>query len=405
MLLCHNINKYDCFVFLLIASLAAGNVGGALQPGRLLTIFLIPYLLKNRRLVLKCRAINRVLLFFLFWMAYSFISLLWCLDKGQAGKDIVYYPIHMFTFLEITVFTFRSQRPVESMMKGWAAALLITFPIAFTEIFTNIHLPSTYQYHEENRMIKLGDLAIQQQYAAVTFGNYNSYGTFLCFASPFILGLIIRLKSFIGQIFSYAIFFSIVYISIINGSRGAFLSLSIMIVIFLMYQKKYSRKSTKYIFVLVLLGACFLLWEYGADIFLQLQARVEGKSSIMEDDGRSQLIVLSLEATLNSFFLGNGIGSMEKALGGGGTATHNFVLELLIQFGLVITLMVVFFIINLYLWSRGNYVPKDLGFIVKASILSFVFIMVINSGYLRDLMTWVYFGSLFAIVLVTKYRS
>ncbi len=125
----------------------------------------------------------------------------------------------------------------------------------------------------------------------------------------------------------------------------------------------------------------------------------------MEDDGRSQLIVLSLEATLNSFFLGNGIGSMEKALGGGGTATHNFVLELLIQFGLVITLMVVFFIINLYLWSRENYVPKDLGFVVKASILSFVFIMVINSGYLRDLMTWVYFGSLFAIVLVTKYRS
>ncbi len=405
MWLCCAINKYDCFIFLLIASLSAGCMGGALQPGRLFVIFFVPFLLKNWSLFIKYKYINRVFLFFLFWLIYGIVSLFWSLDEIQARKDIIYYPIHMCAFLEIVIFSLKSQKPVESITKGWVAAMLITFPIAFIEIFTNIHLPSTYLYHEEGQMFKVGMMVMEQKYAAVTFGNYNTYGTFLCFAFPFLLGLIIRLKSLLGQVFLYTVFFAVLYISVTNGSRGAFLSLSIMIILFLQYQKKQIQRSSKYIFLFAIFLVGYFLLNYGEDTFSQLQARLDAKSNIMEDDGRSQLIILSLESVLDSFFFGHGIGCVEKALGKVGSiilATHNFVLELLMQFGLIITALVVFFIFNLFQWSRRRQVPKDIAFIVKAGTLPFVFMMVINSGYLRELMTWSYFSSLFAMVLVAN---
>ena len=134
-------NKFDRMLFLLIASLAFGGYGGALQASRILTILFFPSLIQ--KLNLSSLPIRGLKGFIIFLILYVFCSYIWTPDKTEGLKALVYYPIHLSLFLEIFVFSTKAAFPFKTIPFAWMTGFACLGVIAVWEILTDSHLSIT----------------------------------------------------------------------------------------------------------------------------------------------------------------------------------------------------------------------------------------------------------------------
>lgn len=300
----------------------------------------------------------------------------------------------------------KANKPLQSNLKGWYIFILITFPIALVEIFADVHLGVSA--FESDAMVNIGGgIIAQKRFASVTFGNYNTYATVLCMGTPFILLRMLYKQTVIKELFNYIAILILLYIVVTIASRGALLALMIIFFMFIYYKRKFS--SNKFILFLLLPVIILGLFYYGNDIFDQVINRVlksEMKDeALFEDTGRVNIMLAAIEASANSIFVGHGIGSMLPVLTeykASVPAAHNLLLEILLQYGLIITLYFVAFVLNIYLKGRYS-CDLRLKFFIYSTIFSLPIISVINSGYLHMLFVWAFFSSLFSIIYIVKH--
>lgn len=399
-------NKFDYLIILFIVSLIFGLLGGALQVPRLLGTVFLPFLLININFLCRNRKVKNLLKFNIFFYVYCIISVVWTPDKMIAFKELLYFATEISYFLEIILFSMKANKPLQSNLKGWYIFILITFPIAFVEIFADVHLGVSA--FESDAMVNIGGgIIAQKRFASVTFGNYNTYATVLCMGTPFILLRMLYKQTVIKELFNYIAILILLYIVVTIASRGALLALMIIFFMFIYYKRKFS--SNKFILFLLLPVIILGLFYYGNDIFDQVINRVlksEMKDeALFEDTGRVNIMLAAIEASANSIFVGHGIGSMLPVLTeykASVPAAHNLLLEILLQYGLIITLYFVAFVLNIYLKGRYS-CDLRLKFFIYSTIFSLPIISVINSGYLHMLFVWAFFSSLFSIIYIVKH--
>lgn len=88
-----------------------------------------------------------------------------------------------------------------------------------------------------------------RKYASVTFGNYNSYVTVICFSLPFMFAYLLLVDGVKKQLWGWFIVLAVFYILVINASRGGLLCFVIALFSFLLfYRKKHYRESVGYCF-------------------------------------------------------------------------------------------------------------------------------------------------------------
>ena len=210
------IHKYDNIIILLITSIAFGIFGGPFQLTRILSICFLPLLLLKIKKSL--RFINIYLSFFSFFIFYCFFSLLWVPDKIEGLIEIIYNIIHFLIFLEILVFARFSDTPLTSISKGWTYAVILTLIVAIWEISTGNHF--SLSSHVADKTENLGNgMFISRTFASVTFTNYNTYVTFLCFSAPFIFYRLL-LQNQIKYILLPIVVLSLSFICVmVNASR------------------------------------------------------------------------------------------------------------------------------------------------------------------------------------------
>lgn len=401
-------NKFDYLIILFIVSLIFGLLGGALQVPRLLGAIFLPLLLININFLCQNRKVKNLLKFYIFFYVYCVISVVWTPDKIIALKEFFYFTTEIAYFLEIILFSMKANRPFQSMLRGWFVFLLLTFPIALVEIFTDVHLGvSTF---DSEAMVNIGGgIIAQKRFASVTFGNYNTYATVLCLGTPFILLKMLRRQMVIKELFNYITILMLLYIVITIASRGALLALAIIFIIFIYYKHKLKLSSNKVVSFIIVLAVAAGIFYYGNEIFDQVINRMlksEMKDeALFEDTGRIGIILATIEASVNSLLIGHGIGSMLPILTeykASIPAAHNLLLEILLQYGLIITLYFIVFILNIYL--KGKYsCDFRMKFFIYSIIFSLPIISVINSGYLHMLVTWAFLSSLFSMIYIIKW--
>lgn len=400
-------NKFDYLIIFFIVSLFFGLLGGALQVPRLLGVIFLPLLLTNINFLCHNRKVKELLKFFLFFFSYCIISVVWTPDKVIALKEFFYFSTETAYLLEIILFSMKSNKPLQSILNGWYIFVIITFPIALFEIFMDVHLGmSTF---ESDAMVNVGGgIIAQKRFASVTFGNYNTYATVLCLGTPFMLLKTLHRESFFKELFNYIVLLVLLYIVVTIASRGALLALGIIFLIYIYYRHKLKFSSNKFLSFLLLLLLVLGLFYYGNEIFEQVTNRMTKSEvkdeALFEDAGRINIILVTLEASVNNLFIGHGIGSMLPVLTEYKASipiAHNLLLEILLQYGFIITLYFIVFICNIYL--RGFY-SYDLRFkfFIYSTLFSLPIISVINSGYLHMLFIWAFFASLFSIAFIIK---
>lgn len=393
------INKYDKAIIMLLCSLALGSlyIGfGALQYSRILALLFVPMLLPK---ITKSKYIKSLLFFLLFVILYGMLSLLWTASISKGVEELLYYIVHFLFLFEILVFSMYAINPIKSISIGWLLSLLITLVIAIWEITTGKHLSMSVQ--DSELVYKIGREIINRQFASVTFGNYNSYVTFICMALPFIFYFLLGKNKKKYTFYSIIVLILSACVILFNSSRGGILCL--VSFLFLYIIKASSNKMT---LLFICLSALIAFTYFGESLFVVIFDRASD-GGMFEDNNRMQVYSNAIQVCFDTLGLGAGLGgvhlSMSKFSNNNILAVHNMFLEILVQFGVVIFMFFVTFIVRLFLKS---FRIKDLSRRIVAYMIfiSLPILSIIDSSYLLSTHFFAYISSIIIFVNYEQIR-
>lgn len=374
-------NVYDNLLVVLIVSLISGYAGGLVfSLVHLVELACLPYFLACRKLFRK-KVFSHLLLFAFLWLSFSVVSLAWTSDVHKGIVTVIMYLFRFLMCFELLAFSMKARRPLHSISKGWLLAVLMTSVVALWEILTDHHLSIA----RETDMNTLNMLAERAQ-ASVLFYNPNTYSLFLVMAFPF---LVYRLTSKEKLLPVVAILLSM-FIVIKDASRGAMLSIGVMMIIslfFFLKKKKYRGYAILSLLLLVGLAALF-----GESLFSSFILRMETQG--MQDGARFEIWAGAWSLFLKSRGLGVGVGGMTAVLGAlnhyGIGYAHCMLLEAMVEGGILIALLILFFLIKLFkaAWSEPQ---KEVRLVLKLSMITYPIYFIINSEYLRPAFIWCFF--------------
>lgn len=390
-------NRYDQLLIILIALQAFGGIGGAFQPVRIFMMLFIPatinFMIKNKSILLSYK--YEVITFYI-WIAWGLFSLIWVINFQESLKEILYLILYFLSFFLVVFFSHKANNPKESIIKGWILLFLFTIPIALVEVIFDLHLPSAYQ--QENLMMNLGDgQFLQRRFASVTFGNLNGYNTLLVYITPFVAGNLIKSHStYLKKIAAVALVTILIFLIIANSSRATILSLFIIFLVLLGYSIKNYKTFIGFTFTFIFCAG--ILLYFSDDFFKPIIYRMQEQG--FEDNSRLNLIKLGLYALSKSYFFGVGTGNfsptMDKIYSQELTVAHNFFLEVLIQYGIIIFILFIGMFIRIIRKNKDNQV-KYKKFIITSSLLIYPITSIINSTYILSAWTWLFIASLYII--------
>lgn len=382
-------NKYDIIIIILLASLAFGLIGGALQLSRLLAILFAPMMVSR---IVSCKLAKIYLQVFFIFIGYSALSLLWSYDKGRGVEEMIYYIVHFIYFFEILVFSIYAINPANSISKGWMFAVVMTLVVALWEITTDNHLALSLQ--ESDLLMNTGTEILVRNFASVTFGNYNSYVTFLCLALPFVFYRMMRMTNFkLKNILPIVtLLFSVVCI-LFNASRGGLIAVAIMFAIYFFMSPK--NKYSFLLLILMIIAGAFTLLYFGENMLLAIVAK-SSEGGLFEDSSRIEIWEVALKTFVASWGFGTGIGGLQQGMShftNGITIPHNVLLEILAQFGILICFIFILFYSRLLLKMRKTQ-NLDMKRLLYIALFSFPVIAIINSSYLLNVNLFAYFATI-----------
>lgn len=387
-------NKYDWYIILIIGSLAFGKIGGAFQVIRLISIFLIPF---NIHAILvggrKCYFKDAILFAFCFFL-YGFVSLSWSVDYDNAKMELIYIFLSMNIIYSLIRFAKRSNRTLESLIRGWSLFMLLTLPIAIWEFTTSNHL---YTIDHLASRVESGQLlnGVIEMFAGATFANPNEYNTVIVFMLPYMFLGILLCENRRQYFFSVGLLLLTIIIPIINSSRGSILAIGIDALIFsYFYYNRYARRNKTLIYGTICLVLA-IVFIYGDVLFDQVIKRSEIVNTL-EDEGRIRMIMRGLDLFVESNYLGIGpMGYKAVFL----TGPHNIFVEFLVEYGIFLFIYAIFvlcFILyRLFRITKNSYYA----YLPIAVICTFPFCSVINSGYLDYSFLWLAIGSIYVMYI------
>ena len=382
-------NKYDTYLFLLIATLVCGNFGGGFQVSRMLSIALFPFLIDLLGKETDTYLIN-IRKFCVFWTFYIIVSLLWTSDFYNGLKECVYYIVQFIYFLEIIEFSKEAFQAKKSISIGWIVGLLISLIIAIWEIKTDIHL-SVSKFSEAIAM-NMGETIFIHHFASVTFFNYNGYVVYLCMCVPFLFYFFDKKNYYIILVISLV---ACIYVLLTNASRGGILAFSVFLCYFLVSSLKRGNISVIAIISIFVVIAVFVVYSWDS-LSVFFHARI---ANGFNDQSRWEIWGRSMQVFISSYGLGSGAGSIVESLRrissvGDILICHNAFLELLIQYGVIIFIPCMCFLFGIF--KRARYVSDiSAKMIVFGSFLMMLPLFIIDSGILLSTHLWAFIGSLF----------
>ena len=384
------INRFDVYLVIIIASLSAGSLGGVFLPFRVITIMLLPEFLSS--LTRYNRYIKTYINCTIFFFLYIIVSVVWSPSGNEAMAHLAYCIFHFILFFEILLFSFRAKNPFMSISTGWLVAVGLTLVVAMWELTTDNHLAMSKR--EGNEAVNLGYTIFIRQFASVTFHNYNTYVTFLCFAMPFLFHQLLTGKNLFIQKLLAAVFLVLSAVCIIfNASRGGLIVILSLAALYFLYSWSGKRS---YLYILLLGVIAFYVQSYFGDaLFVMMEVRVGG-GTLIEGGSRFEIWSHALDAFFKTGGLGVGLGGLKAAMSAewsGISITHNIFLECLVEFGLIIFIGFIVFLVNLVKNAR-KYADRPEKLTVYMSLLTLPIYGIIDAGFLNSPFVFASFASL-----------
>ncbi len=368
-------------------------------------LVLICAIVLNKKLVLDTWT-TEVYIFLYFWICYGIIGLIWTSDTRITLYYIRNIIIYLFSFVLITQLL-RNQKYHKP------AFLILQFIfysyclIYLWEIFTLKHLSSSRLYE------------IQIPIPTGFYFNENNSAVFMMLLAPFLTVKTAITKSKAGKIVALLSFIFMIVISAFQYSRLALFFMLLMGIYYFIRAGLYLKIIS---IIIIALSIIIFVKAFPEEFKLtkiifnqQVQSTLnESKSYYMTSSKiRNQLNIESMNLAIKSNLFGVGAGSYEIYLGNDRyhrtswvLNPHNWWLELMANFGLIIILGMIFIYMRwLYrLFQLRNSVKNSDFAIYDAcfiSLLLFVPLSIVPSSIKSYYSLWVYFGLIHSVCICT----
>lgn len=301
---------------------------------------------------------------------------------------------------------------ISRLHRLWVIAAAIFTGIAVWEVATGMHLSSSAAAQQQWS-------ALNETRATAVFWNPNDFATFLCIALPFVFGLVILRRSALERFALSIVLLAAFYFIVLNSSRANIIACLIGVGLVLLMPGLLQRaKSIAIVLavggILVLVGYTLLSSSLASHIEVfrtlpgQMRSIGAGDSSTVI---RMNLIRNGWGFLQESHYLGVGAGSFEQWMTersafytGGITNPHNWWLEVLVDYGLLVFSLFMVFYVGL-LWSLFRiFRSSDDGAVKVAAFAAFVALVEFavasssSSGLMRMYCVWLLFATALCII-------
>lgn len=327
------------------------------------------------------------------WLVTAMVTISWAKYQGVAFRN-VYFIIEAIYLILTAMYYLKTEKEIEVLITMVSIVIAVNIGIGLYEINTGLHLKKS----------GLTDIIGNAQFLpSGTFFNPNDLASFLVLFLPLTL-VYMKSKSLIGKLYKLLLAIGAVYIVIATQSRIALILITVVLFLLLL---RYSWKWA----VLVLL--CIPL-------FLQLPSMQETMGQVNQTytdkenstDLRLDITKYTWQTAKDSYFLGVGPGNVQIALAkyfpadeqnsDGAVSVHNFLLEVLANYGLLSLLFFLSFLLYIfyqswYYWIKNK--AKAVKYLIPLlSTIAFPFITFASSTTLEKSYIWISFGIILAVL-------
>lgn len=335
-----------------IFALDLGLVQLSLFRVSILLLFLymaINIIIINKKIKLNNHKANSYSIKFMFiWIIYAFFSLAWIKDYNAWIKSIFFLSIGLMGFLVYSKYL-KSKFDVLLAFRLILIMAVIHNLIGWYEVFTG-----NYMFLSINSIAQYTRLS----FPVSTFGNTNDFATFMLFCFWITYICLINTKNFIFKTIHIFLMISSVFLLITTTSRANLLGFILSIIVFIVLCIR-NKKNRNVLFVLFCLSFLIVLLnpEIIKNIFISINKSLNFDFSSLDgsDHVRINLIKNGLFFLISTLGFGVGAGNIEHWMSyeaiyntGGVLNIHNWWLEILVNYGLIIFIMYLTFYVKLF---------------------------------------------------------
>lgn len=360
---------------------------------------IIKMLIKDKKIRLNNQKSNSYSIKFMFiWIIYAFFSLAWVKDYNAWMRTLFFLFIGLLSYIIISKYL-KSKFDILLAFRLIFIMILIHNLLGWYEIYTN-----NYIFLSIDRIAKYTRL----NHPVSTFGNTNDYATFMLFSVWVSYICLINAKNIISKFIYISLIISSVLLLISTSSRANLLGVILSMMLFIVLSMK--RKKTRNI-SLALLGIVFLIVllnpESIKSLFISINENlnINFSSQSGSDFVRINLIKNGLFFLISTLGFGVGAGNIEywmshKAMynTGGVLNIHNWWLEILVGYGVVIFIMYIVFYFKLFrsFYRKFKYSRSKVDMSMSLGIMCFMIGYVIgsisSSSNISSEWLWVFWG-------------
>ncbi|MFI3252360.1 MAG: O-antigen ligase family protein [bacterium] len=280
--------------------------------------------------------------FMIGWFIYSIISYFWIFDFYAWFETLYFIGLGLISLVIISKY-------ITSKKHFFICIIIFSFAVC-----THI-LIGSFEFITSNYFYINPEYLLQYQYnnwPVSTFTNTNNYAFFLSLSICFILFIIKYCSNNKIKIFYYFITCVSILLICATQSRGVILALIISIILLLINKHVLNKKQFK-VFLIISLGIAFVCLVTVVTIgFLNINhLNLPHNSNTI----RYNLTLNSLYFTSKTFFLGVGAGNFEYWITNfslvstsGITNSHNWWLEILSEYGIIVLTGYLIYIFKIY---------------------------------------------------------
>lgn len=384
------------YCIMIIATLA-GGVGASFQPARIMAAAIgLLALLFVRDADAPSAVSRQALIMVLTLVFFGIVSLAWSPDLLGGIGLVLAVTLGGFTILGVSRLDL-GLNGMRLLVWAWVSAVTLSMPIAFYEIFTGVH----FQFALDGRNLG-GTLLTELPFAAIFFGNYNDYSTWLCLAFPITMAAFFLEKKIYLRIPIIVINILICFVIFINTSRGCLAYVAIVILTFLVRYPAFRLYAS--IFAIASFPALFSLfgdrmWDVYSTAVYKFQIASEIDESYIQ---RSGLLYTGFTALLSGFGLGVGAGGFEEYINDNEPYLipnpHNILLEIGVNFGIISLGLFVAVIVRLFFISiKPNGIIEAFRLPVMLAALAVPIIGSVPSQAIGYIYWWVWLATILAM--------
>lgn len=380
--------------------LAINFAGFQLSPFRItilitLALLIMELLIGTRKIPITIKKPNKYSIHFMMvWLLYALFSLAWVKDYTGWLKSIYFLALGMICIILFNTY-FKDKIDIINSFKLVSFVSIFHNMVGWIEVVTG-----TYRFVTLEKAFYFA----KGNYPVSVFGNPNDFATFMLFSIFITYTSYMTTNSIIMKNIYRINMVSSFTLLLLSGSRANILGLFLGMLIFIFLSIK-NKKTRRTVGVLIIIGIATLIVFPDSVYLIRNELDFSSTDIVGSDNVRINLIKNGVVFLFNTFLFGTGSGNSEFWMQnysvfstGGIYNLHNWWIEILVNYGLIIFILYVLFYVKLFKSMLSKFKNSDTfnGKILSLSIITcmsgYILGSISSSSNLNSEWLWVFWG-------------